>query len=629
MRLPSLIIGVLLGVTAIPAPSAAAVRSQPGCGRVTAAAVAGYADSTMPQRLSRDRVPGAVMSVVSGGRTQFARGYGFADVARHTPMDPQRSLVRIASITKLFTWAAVMQQVEAGRLDLNADVNRYLTGFRVPATFPAPVTLGALLSHTAGFEDRVIGTGARTAGDVPPLADELAAAMPARVRPPGEITAYSNYGAALAGYVVAQVSGEPWDRYVQRHLLDPLGMAHSTATEPVPPALAGDLARSYDSDAEPPAPIPFTFDTLSPDGAISASAADMAKFMTAHLDGGRGILSPDTTALMHARSFGADPRLGGYAHGFMDRVMNGHRVLMHDGSWEGFQSALVLVPGCDLGLFVSANGTNGVDTVSAVVDGFMGRFAPPTGAADPTGAPVAGVGGTSPAVAQPGFYAPTRRAATTVERLTTLLGEFRLTVAGDGTVHFKGRTWIPQGDGVYRRDDGKDHLMFRSGPGSARYVATDGPAYELLGSAEEPLVNAAVVLAVLGLGLSAVAVPLAAGWRRLRPRGPVLAARWRVSRALAATAALLAVAFLVGLTVTLTTGTGDFLYAVPTSFRVLLTLPLVMLALAAVALAGTVTGWRGSGARVASRIHQVVLLAVPAGLTWFLWQWNLLGWQFG
>ena len=284
-----LLMCVLVGGLLAPIPAGAALAAPTGsCTPVTPAAVAEYFDAAVPGKLDRDHVPGAVVSVVAGGETVFAQGYGLADVEHGTPMSATGSLVRIASVTKLFTWTAVMQQVEAGRLDLDADVNTYLD-FTVPATFPAPVTLRTLMNHTAGFEDHIVGTGARTAEDVPPLRDYLAANMPRRIYPPGVVPAYSNYGAGLAGYIVSRVSGEPYDEYVQRHLLDPLGMAHSTATEPVPAALASGLARSYDSDTG--ATVPFTFDRMPPDGSMSTTAADMARFAAAHLGHGPAILS--------------------------------------------------------------------------------------------------------------------------------------------------------------------------------------------------------------------------------------------------------------------------------------------------------------------------------------------------
>jgi len=175
-----------------------------------------FFDAAIPARLAKYHVPGATVSVVSGGKRVFSAGYGLADVEDRTPFDPGTSLVRIASVTKLFTATAVMQLVQQGKLDLHADVNRYLRTFRIPATYPRPITLDDLLSHTAGFEDLTVGIGARSQQDVPPLGTYLADHLPARIRPPGEVSAYSNYGAALAGYIVSQVSGEPYDQYVQR-----------------------------------------------------------------------------------------------------------------------------------------------------------------------------------------------------------------------------------------------------------------------------------------------------------------------------------------------------------------------------------------------------------------------------
>src|SRR5262245_12980766 len=154
-----------------PAPALAAAPAA-SCGPATPAAFADFFDSRLPERLQRTRVPGAVVSVVSGDQTIFSKGYGLADVARATPMDPDRSMVRIASITKLFTWTAVMQQVQAGRIDLGTEVNHYLD-FRFPSTYPQPITVGDLMNHTAGFEDFVIGTGARSAKDVKPLGQYL------------------------------------------------------------------------------------------------------------------------------------------------------------------------------------------------------------------------------------------------------------------------------------------------------------------------------------------------------------------------------------------------------------------------------------------------------------------------
>jgi CubicO group peptidase (beta-lactamase class C family) len=620
------LLGLVIGSVAVPVLGLAspAFAAPAGCGTATPAALAAFFDGSVPDRLVRDRVPGVVVSVVTGDKTVFAKGYGSADLDAQVAFDPARSLVRIASITKLFTWTAVMQQVEAGRLDLNADVNQYLKAFKIPATYPEPVTLLTLLNHTSGFEDFIIGTGARSSADVEPLEKYLAHHMPARIRPPGEISAYSNYGAALAGYIVSQVSGEPYDQYIQRHVLEPLGMTHSTATEPVPAALAADLAASYNSDSVPPRRVPFTFDPLAPDGSISTTASDLTHFMIAQLNQGRfgdhSILTPATTALMHERSYAADPRLGGYAHGLMDRTFNGHRVLMHDGGWEGFESVLVLVPGCDLGLFVSTNATGGVDTLTDLMPKFFDRFTPTV--------PQAAASGASTAEPRAGFYEPARHSESAVDKLTTLLGPLRLTVSRDGTVHFKGKDWLPQGDGLYRKADGSDHLVFRTGTQGRRYVATDVTAYQLMSRGETLPVNLVILLVIAVLGLSALAVPVAAGWRRSFRRPVTTTATWRASRALAAGAAVLGLAFLVLLAAVLFGDTSAFLYGPPLGFRILLGLPVLMLVISGAALVGTVRGWRGSGAGIVARVHQVALFAGLATFAWFVWQWNLIGWQF-
>jgi CubicO group peptidase (beta-lactamase class C family) len=630
------LLSLLIGCAAVPAaaPAQPAGAAPAGCPPATQAAVAAFFDGALPGRLTADRVPGAVVSVAAGGATAFAKGYGMADTERAVPFDASRSLVRIASISKLFTWTAVMQQVEAGRLDLDADVNRYLTGFRVPDTYDRPVTLRHLMSHTAGFEDFITGTGAREAADVPPLGRYLADHMPARIRPPGEISAYSNFGAALAGHIVSEVSGEPYDRYLQRHLLDPLGMTHSTAAEPVPAAMAADLARSYDTDLTPPKVYPFTFDRMPPDGSVTTTAADMAHFMNAHLHEGRlgagRILTPQTTARMHQRSFTADPRVDGYAHGFKQRTVNGHRVLMHDGGWEGFTSIMMLVPACDLGLFISMNSlTGGSPDMQGLLDSFFDRFAPEHAVADgeEPAADRATVGTGRPAEPLAGFYKPARHNATSFEKITTLLSPSRLAIDDSGTVTFRQKTWTPQSDGRYQAADG-DRLVFLAGTDGRRYVATDGSAAEAMSRAETLPVNLAVLLIFILPVLGALALPIVRLVRRIRHRpAKTTTPTWRLARRLAVTAAVLGVVFLAGLVIILLTRSGEFLFHVPLSFRLLLGMPVLALTAAVAATGLTVKGWRGSGAGVAARVHQVTLLAGMVALTWFLWQWNLLGWQ--
>ncbi|MET7331080.1 serine hydrolase domain-containing protein [Nonomuraea sp. NPDC005650] len=616
MPFPRLLLIAVLSLAAFCSPAAAASARVPDTRELT-----DFFDTALAKGLAANHVPGAVVSVVGAGKTLFSKGYGLADRENGTPFDPGTSLVRIASITKLFTWTAVMQQVQQGRLDLDADVNRYLTAFRIPATYPQPVTLGHLMNHTAGFEDRAIGIGARSKADVPPLGTYLAENVPARVRPPGEVSAYSNYGAALAGYIVSRVSGQPYDQYVKDRILDPLGMRHSTASEPVPAPLAAGQARSYDYEEGTYRRKPFVFDNLPPDGSISTTADDVARFMIAHLQDGP-ILDEPTARLMHRRSFAADPRIDGYAHGFKEQTVNGNRVIMHDGSWEGFQSVLLLVPDADLGLFVSTNSLGGIDAVTELLPAFFDRFLPgertaPSASPAKAAAPVAG------------FYKPARTVESTIEKVLTLTNSFRLRVEDDGKLAFKGMTWSPLAPGLYQQDGGSQRLAFVTSGAGVTYAATDGPAYELIPWWDTPPANVIVVLAFAVTALTAVlGLPLTAAVRRLRNRPSRTSRAWRAGRLLAALAGAVGLVFTVLFVLTLT-GDTSILYGVPTSLRLLLLLPPLFLALTIAAITTTVIGWRHRHVGVLARGHQVTLLAGMLALVWFCLHWNLLGWQFG
>src|SRR5262249_33670254 len=184
-------------------------------------------------------------------------------------VDPERTMFRIGSISKLFTWTAVMQQVEEGKLDLDADVNKYLKDVAIPATFDQPITLKHLMTHTPGFDDYVIGLFAHTADGVRPLAALLREQMPKRVRPPGVIASYSNHGTALAGLAVVGVAGMPWEDYVEQRIVQPLSMAHTLVRQPAADKLPDDLSKGYKWEDGRFQVKDFEYVPLAPAGCIS------------------------------------------------------------------------------------------------------------------------------------------------------------------------------------------------------------------------------------------------------------------------------------------------------------------------------------------------------------------------
>src|SRR6202022_2553159 len=203
-----------------------------------------FLDALIPSQLQNRNIAGAVVSVVKDGQVLFQKGYGYADFEAKKPVLADQTLFRPGSISKLFTATAVMQLVEQGKLDLDRDVNDYLD-FAIPKTYPEPVTLRRLLTHTAGFEEALKNLFVTHESDMKPLRTYLVNQMPQRIFPPGKIPSYSNYGFTVTGYVVERVSGEKFERYIDNPILKPLRMTNSTFVTPWPPPPPPQRSQGY------------------------------------------------------------------------------------------------------------------------------------------------------------------------------------------------------------------------------------------------------------------------------------------------------------------------------------------------------------------------------------------------
>src|ERR1044072_9212488 len=252
---------------------------------MTATDVENFLDGLVPLQIKKADIAGVTISVVKDGKLLFAKGYGYADVANKKLVSPQDTLFRPGSISKLFTWTAIMQLYEQGKLDLDRDINDYLD-YKIPEAFGKPITLKNVMTHTPGFEEQI-----KDLFDTKPIAPNLGQYLkthiPARIYPPGTIPAYSNYATAVAGYIVERVSGRPFEQYVAENISQPLKMTHSTFTQPLPQELAPFMSTGYrlgSDDAE-------AFEVVNPfpAGSLSSTAADMAQVMIAHLQDGAGI----------------------------------------------------------------------------------------------------------------------------------------------------------------------------------------------------------------------------------------------------------------------------------------------------------------------------------------------------
>jgi CubicO group peptidase (beta-lactamase class C family) len=197
-------------------------------------ALEAFFDGIIEGYLEQNHIAGATLAVVRDGGVVLRKGYGFADLATRRQISPDSTLFRIGSISKMFTWVSVMQLVAQGKLDLEADANTYLSDFKVPDAFGQPITLKHLMTHTPGFEDHVLNLFARDSSGLRSLGEILRDEMPARVRPPYSQSSYSNHGTGLAAYIVERVSGLTSHDYVEKNILDPLGMNMTTFRQPLP-----------------------------------------------------------------------------------------------------------------------------------------------------------------------------------------------------------------------------------------------------------------------------------------------------------------------------------------------------------------------------------------------------------
>ena len=340
-----------------------------------------WLDGYMPYALARADIAGAVVVVVKDGQVLLQKGYGYSDMAARTPVDPEKTLFRPGSVSKLFTWTAVMQLQEQGRVDLDRDVNTYLD-FTIPPFEGQPVTLRNLMTHSAGFEESSKNLIFAAPAPEPPLDVYLKQNMPARIFPPGKIPSYSNYGATLAGYIVQRVSGQKFADYIDQHILAPLGMQYATFRQPLPAALQPLVSSGYDVATD--AAKPFEIIGPAPAGSSSVSGADMGKFMIAHLqDGeynGQRILQPATAQMMHSTALNNIPPLNSMLLGFYQMNRNGHRIIGHGGDTQWFHSELTLFPDDHTGLFISLNSL-GVDGAAgpirqALREQFTDRYFP-------------------------------------------------------------------------------------------------------------------------------------------------------------------------------------------------------------------------------------------------------------
>jgi len=457
---------------ALPLCAALALSAPPATPARAAAAPAPHAlikedleaffDGIIPLQLERSDVAGATVLVMRGGETLLQKGYGFSDLKAKQPVDPESAMFRLASISKLFTWTAAMQLVEQGKLDLDADVSRYLD---FPIRGAGPITLRNLMTHTTGFEETVRDIIVTDPKKYLPLREFLLQNQPQRLFAPGTVPEYSNYAVGLGSYIVQRVSGERFEDYVAAHIFAPLGMTHSTFYQPPPKSLQDLPSQGYPSSTHDTA---IGFELFSPAGAggISSSAADMGRFGQMLLNGGeldgRRILKQDSLTEMWKPQFRASVELPPIGLGFYQVWRNELKWIGHQGDLVAFHSLFFVEPQAKLVLFISYNsaGSSG-RTRPELLNAFSDRYFPSE-------------------LQQPfiataqnrlrdieGTYQATRRADSTILKLIALIGQSHAKLDKDGVLHvdrskdLRGHPfgWKPIGPDLWQQVDDQGKLF--------------------------------------------------------------------------------------------------------------------------------------------------------------------------
>jgi CubicO group peptidase (beta-lactamase class C family) len=628
--------------TAVPAASAetpSATNSLPAAHPLEKADLAAFFDGLVPLQMERSDVAGATVLVMKDGKELLKKGYGYSDLTKKAAVDPDTTMFRLASISKLFTWVSVMQLAEQGKLDIDADVNNYLD-FKIAPAFGKPITLRNLMTHTGGFEEVVHDIIFVDPKRAHSLRDFLIANQPRRMYPPGEIPAYSNYGVGLAGYIVQRVSLEPFEQYVSEHIFQPLGMKHSSFNQPMTTELAPDVSDGYRATTEKPA-IGFEIFNPAPAGGVSSAAGDMEKFALAllndgELDGHR-ILKPETRAAMWTPQFDASAALPPICMGFYETWRNDLHFIGHDGDLVAFHSMFLIEPTQKLVLFVSYNsagsaGRNRAELLNGFADRYFPAYTPPTYQTFP--------------VEQlkdiAGNYESTRRADSTKLAISNPAGQGVASVDKDGVLtvdvykDLRGHTrkWKPIGKDLWQIEEEQGRLFaIRDSSGKIVRLAVSfaGVQFQRVPWYEHKTfvgVSLAVSLLIL---LPVVIASLIRFGRSLFFRNrpalkPQPGTLWiTIGGRMAAFLWIIVTVWLVGLSINLQ---KEALPAFPTIVRYFWLInwfSVLAVFFSIFAVVGGIRIWRRVEVRTVSRVKFSLVALACLFLTWYSIHWNLIG----
>ena len=614
-----------------------------------------FVDGVVGGFMSQQQIAGAEVAVVRDGETLLVKGYGIDSVEPRRAVDPNESLFRLGSISKTFTWLSIMQLAERGKLKLNDPINDHLPdALDIPDEgFEQPIRIIDLMNHTAGFED--ILQGLFVAADATPLSlnEQLRQRRPHRVREPGKFMVYSNYGTALAGAIVAHVSGMEYESYVEQNILVPLGLSHTTFREsyepteglpqPMSPALAAHLAQNIESRNGVWQAVPHEhIVSMAPAGAAVSTAGDMAKYMLALLDPQRleaaGVLKAETFAQMREPSFQSAPGMPAVHHGFFNTPLGTTTRLAidnlsHGGSTLHFRTLMVVTDDLGgrgtLGVYVAANSVPGGIMAQAVAERLVAEYFLPSPQAEPTVLE----GGADRAREYAGQYRPLRRSYTQFEKVINV-GTINVTATKEGYLVLAlggpSQRFVEISKDLFRQTNGDATIAFvRNERGAVSHLVAYIGTVERVAFFASPQWLALVLAAAL---LTCIGVLIAAALRR-EPVPPHSVGERRSAQVISGTA----IAWLLFIVLALVwalpfvgpEGQDQFVYSYPQPMlKVALAVGVIATGLSVLGIATLVPVWRERTWPIGRRLRHTVAVALFVVLVATLLQWNAIGFRY-
>ena len=595
-----------------------------------------FLDGVLETQLLEKHIAGAALALVKDDEIVVTKGYGYSDYYQRIPVDPTQTMFRIGSVSKLFVWFAVMQMVEQGKIDLDADVNTYLKDFKIPEAFDGPITMRHIMSHTPGFEDKIIKLFSDDSLSVLPLSKLLPTQIPKRVRPAGVQASYSNHAVAIAAHIVELVSGMEWNDYVEQNIFNPLKMYTTTFRQPLPGYLKANMSKGYTYENEVITEKSFEYIPLAPAGAVSSTAADMAKFMQMLLNkgslGDAKIVSDSTfesmltPVLVHAP--GTNPCL----HGFMDMSNKGVHIFGHGGDTFWFHTLLAVIPEQDMGIFLSFNSMKGGEAYGEVANLLINKFfhhqdtlVPSISLSDEYLSKFAGE------------YKTNRYPHSDYLKLISLMGRMRvkakegkLQIASDSKVDY----YVPTDSLSFRKEFDSESMIFQvDKKDDVEYAFLSNMsifAFEKVPFRESRGLHLSILILVVLLSLVVlfhwpITFFVRFNYQALgsapkpMPFGVKLS-MWTTS--------FLLLFFYVGLSLSFAGGPEAVVYSVPATVKYLLVIPILLIPLNLVNLYNMVMLWPLISTRRRSKLFYTLTCIVHIAALWQLYFWNLLGWPY-